>query len=211
VSQADSNCPKHLTYDGKCSSIYLAGLSPDQRIARSPKNTVQTTSSSLPYLQRHPTPRSTGSNPISHRQTICIVPAMSESRRDRESRRYSRYSTSSDMLKLIRRSTIDTLHSLQFEGESYFPPERPRSPELSYHLETRHAGTPDPEVESIDLSIVKQQPDPSLHLFSARKKKAIIHLMAMAALFSPLSSNIFFPAIETIAKVCKFHISPSPI
>jgi hypothetical protein len=52
-----------------------------------------------------------------------------------------------------------------------------------------------------ELGLVKQQPPPSDHLFSLNKKKAIIYLVAVAALFSPLSSNIYFPALQTIAKV----------
>ncbi|KAF8534895.1 major facilitator superfamily domain-containing protein [Trichophaea hybrida] len=56
---------------------------------------------------------------------------------------------------------------------------------------------------------IKQQPPPSNHLFSLSKKKAIIYLVAVAALFSPLSSNIYFPALQSIAK--DLHVSSAMV
>jgi hypothetical protein len=113
------------------------------------------------------------------------------------------------MTRGVRRSTVDSFQSFQFGNEAYSQPVSPKSPARIYRLEGINGGSTEVfdetselenEEESIDPSMVKQEPDPSLHLFSIRKKKAIIHLMAVAALFSPLSSNIYFPAIESIAK-----------
>jgi hypothetical protein len=43
--------------------------------------------------------------------------------------------------------------------------------------------------------------DPPHHVFSKKKKKQLVYLVSLAAMFSPLSSNIYFPALDTIAKV----------
>jgi len=43
--------------------------------------------------------------------------------------------------------------------------------------------------------------DPPHHIFSRVQKKRLVYLVSMAAMFSPLSSNIYFPAVDTIAKV----------
>ncbi|KAA8913035.1 major facilitator superfamily domain-containing protein [Sphaerosporella brunnea] len=128
-------------------------------------------------------------------------------------------STVTEEMKRVRRSTIGSLHSLQFEGESYPPPaaEPPKSPTPVYSVDIRNhesrassnGSDEEGEEEAIDMTLVNQQPDPSLHLFSRRKKKAIIHLMAIAALFSPLSSNIYFPAIESISK--DLHVSSAMV
>ena len=43
--------------------------------------------------------------------------------------------------------------------------------------------------------------DPPHHVFDRKKKKRLVYLVSLAAMFSPLSSNIYFPALDTIAKV----------
>jgi hypothetical protein len=42
--------------------------------------------------------------------------------------------------------------------------------------------------------------DPPKHVFSRAKKKRLVYLVSLAAMFSPLSSNIYFPALDTIAQ-----------
>lgn len=44
-------------------------------------------------------------------------------------------------------------------------------------------------------------PKEPYHVFSHRKKWSIVILIGVAGLFSGLSSNIYFPAIDAIAKV----------
>jgi hypothetical protein len=39
------------------------------------------------------------------------------------------------------------------------------------------------------------------HVFDRKKKKRLVYLVSLAAMFSPLSSNIYFPALDTISKV----------
>jgi hypothetical protein len=44
--------------------------------------------------------------------------------------------------------------------------------------------------------------DPPHHIFDRAKKKRLVYLVSLAAVFSPLSSNIYFPALNAIASVC---------
>ena len=41
------------------------------------------------------------------------------------------------------------------------------------------------------------------HVFDLKKKKQLMLITSLAGLFSPLSSNIYFPALDAIAKVCQ--------
>jgi hypothetical protein len=43
--------------------------------------------------------------------------------------------------------------------------------------------------------------NPPYHVLSRRSKKHIVYLVSLAAMFSPLSSNIYFPAMNTISEV----------
>ncbi|RFU32908.1 hypothetical protein B7463_g3431, partial [Scytalidium lignicola] len=45
------------------------------------------------------------------------------------------------------------------------------------------------------------------HVFSAAKKKQLVYIVSLAGLFSPLSSNIYFPALSQIATVLSVNIS----
>lgn len=42
------------------------------------------------------------------------------------------------------------------------------------------------------------------HVFALGKKKRLVYIVSLAGLFSPLSSNIYFPALNTIANVSVF-------
>ena len=52
--------------------------------------------------------------------------------------------------------------------------------------------------------------EPPYHVFSSRKKRLLVFVVAMAALFSPLSSNIYFPALDDIADVSSVPLNTSP-
>lgn len=41
----------------------------------------------------------------------------------------------------------------------------------------------------------------SHHIFSRRKKLQMVCIVSMAAIFSPLSSNIYFPALGEVSRV----------
>lgn len=42
------------------------------------------------------------------------------------------------------------------------------------------------------------------HVFSISKKRQLVYIVSLAGLFSPLSSNIYFPALKEISTVCTF-------
>lgn len=50
---------------------------------------------------------------------------------------------------------------------------------------------------------LERQPPPSqeYHIFTRSKKLQIVYIVSAAAIFSPLSSNIYFPALGMISKV----------
>lgn len=50
-------------------------------------------------------------------------------------------------------------------------------------------------------SLDKKLPEPPYHVFSLAKKKQMVYIVSLAGLFSPLSSNIYFPALGQISKV----------
>jgi hypothetical protein len=52
-------------------------------------------------------------------------------------------------------------------------------------------------------SLDKKLPEPPYHVFSLVKKKQMVYIVSLAGLFSPLSSNIYFPALGQISKVSK--------
>lgn len=63
-------------------------------------------------------------------------------------------------------------------------------------------------VEKKDIDPKKQGPElqpletePPYHVFSRRRKKEMVYIVSLAGLFSPLSSNIFFPALGSVARV----------
>ncbi|OCL08714.1 florfenicol exporter [Glonium stellatum] len=51
--------------------------------------------------------------------------------------------------------------------------------------------------------------EPPYHILTPRQKKQLVYIVSLAGLFSPLSSNIYFPALDTIAR--DLHVSVSLI
>ncbi|KAH7419053.1 major facilitator superfamily domain-containing protein [Cadophora sp. MPI-SDFR-AT-0126] len=56
-------------------------------------------------------------------------------------------------------------------------------------------------------SLEKSLPDPPYHVFTPAKKKQLVYIVSLAGLFSPLSSNIYFPALGEIAKDLRVSLS----
>lgn len=54
---------------------------------------------------------------------------------------------------------------------------------------------------SSTYTLEKQLPDPPYHIFTLAKKKQLVYIVSLAGLFSPLSSNIYFPALGQISRV----------
>ncbi|KAF2201545.1 MFS general substrate transporter [Delitschia confertaspora ATCC 74209] len=65
---------------------------------------------------------------------------------------------------------------------------------------TGHETSPDPET----LAPVETN-SPPYSVFSHRKKLFIVFMAAFGGFFSPLSANIYFPALETLSR--EFHVS----
>jgi hypothetical protein len=55
---------------------------------------------------------------------------------------------------------------------------------------------------SSSYNLDKALPEPPYHVFTLAKKKQLVYIVSLAGLFSPLSSNIYFPALGQIATVC---------
>jgi Major Facilitator Superfamily len=67
---------------------------------------------------------------------------------------------------------------------------------------------PDDIVPQFDIVTVTELADidifdPPVHIRTRRTKKRLVYLISLAAMFSPLSSNIYFPALPTISKALK--------
>jgi hypothetical protein len=58
------------------------------------------------------------------------------------------------------------------------------------------------EPDSSSPTPTNELSDPPHHIFTRKQKKVLVYMVSTAAIFSPLSSNIYFPAVDTIAKVC---------
>jgi hypothetical protein len=56
-------------------------------------------------------------------------------------------------------------------------------------------------------SFKKNLPEPPYHVFSLAKKKQMVYIVSLAGLFSPLSSNTYFPALGQISKVRILFVS----
>lgn len=54
---------------------------------------------------------------------------------------------------------------------------------------------------NLDNEAQRQIIDHPHHIFDRRKKRRLVWLISLAAMFSPLSSNIYFPALPEIAEV----------
>lgn len=60
---------------------------------------------------------------------------------------------------------------------------------------------------SSSYSLDKALSEPPYHVFTLAKKKQLVYIVSLAGLFSPLSSNIYFPALGQIATDLKTSIS----
>ncbi|KAI9704058.1 MAG: hypothetical protein M1820_005680 [Bogoriella megaspora] len=72
-----------------------------------------------------------------------------------------------------------------------------------------HAGDPGEQAENAPLEQVATQQQEPYSVFTTRQKKSIVICASIAALFSPLSANIYFPALNTLAD--DLHVSTSLI
>lgn len=79
----------------------------------------------------------------------------------------------------------------------------------SYFSEPDFGPDFDPDIKSAAVSVSEKRqsveeilkPDPPYHIFTLAKKKQMVYIVSLAGLFSPLSSNIYFPALGQISRV----------
>lgn len=65
------------------------------------------------------------------------------------------------------------------------------------------------EVSTTPLCLQKTLPEVPHHVFDRRQKRWMVYIVSFAGLFSPLSSNIYFPALGNIARVSESILPPS--
>jgi len=83
----------------------------------------------------------------------------------------------------------------QDEESSEYDSSAPNSPSIEKHgIKSSATST---------YSLDKKLPEPPYHVFSLAKKKQLVYIVSLAGLFSPLSSNIYFPALGQISKVSR--------
>ncbi|KAK4220308.1 major facilitator superfamily domain-containing protein [Rhypophila decipiens] len=69
--------------------------------------------------------------------------------------------------------------------------------------------TPDEDEPSKITTKISEKPlpEPPYHVFTRKEKWALVYIVSLAGLFSPLSSNIYFPALGAIAKALQTNIA----
>ena len=63
------------------------------------------------------------------------------------------------------------------------------------------------EAELRSLPSPSTERDPPYHIFNKKRKWLLVYIVSIAGMFSPLSSNIYFPAINAISR--ELHVSTS--
>ncbi|KAK0121873.1 hypothetical protein ONS95_010152 [Cadophora gregata] len=104
---------------------------------------------------------------------------------------------------------------LVFADFNTFESPRGSRSQPSYSIEhdiddLEEASSPQDDVKSLassSYSLDKELPEPPYHVFTLGKKKQLVYIVSLAGLFSPLSSNIYFPALGQIATDLKTSIS----
>ncbi|KAL1983994.1 hypothetical protein VTN96DRAFT_9679 [Rasamsonia emersonii] len=61
--------------------------------------------------------------------------------------------------------------------------------------------TPDTSPKDLEKGPDPPAQSPPYHVFSRSRKKQMVYIVSLAALFSPLSSNIYFPALGDVSRV----------
>lgn len=76
--------------------------------------------------------------------------------------------------------------------------------------ETWHTLPSPSEATSAPSTVQKTLRETPHHIFNHRQKLWMVYIVSFAGLFSPLSSNIYFPALGNIARVCRYLSLPLP-
>lgn len=98
----------------------------------------------------------------------------------------------------FKKNAIITERSIHSSSSSSSPT---LSPNL-YAQDDKNLPSPTSSTSSNSFNLEKQDPpSPPYHVFTRSRKLQMVCIVSLAAIFSPLSSNIYFPALGTISKV----------
>lgn len=90
-----------------------------------------------------------------------------------------------------------TEEGIKSEPQTPLSPDQPATSQTI--TEKANESSPAPS-ESKDVES-QAPPPPPYHIFSRARKRQMVYIVSVAALFSPLSSNIYFPALGRISRV----------
>ncbi|KAJ5536761.1 hypothetical protein N7513_009947 [Penicillium frequentans] len=97
----------------------------------------------------------------------------------------------------LKKDAIITERSIHSSSSSSSPT---LSPNL-YAQDDKNLPSPTSSTSSSSFNLEKQDPPPPpYHVFTRSRKLQMVCIVSLAAIFSPLSSNIYFPALGTISK-----------
>lgn len=83
-------------------------------------------------------------------------------------------------------------------------------PDVSGEADHRHTDHDrKPQLEDVELQRHTSDATPEWSVFSKVQKRYIVFMVALAGFFSPLTANIYFPALNTLA--ADFHVSSATI
>jgi hypothetical protein len=74
-------------------------------------------------------------------------------------------------------------------------------------IQTPEKCSPDVDVKDLEQGPAPPVESPPYHVFTRSRKKELVYIVSLAALFSPLSSNIYFPALTEVSKVSETRLS----
>jgi hypothetical protein len=134
-------------------------------------------------------------------RTVMITPSFDLESTDTETRTRPAQSWASDAHQSIRTYKTDTTQQQDSLFEKYAT--SPVDTESPFSDAWTIAQPEDPFQDPVRCTL----PEPPYHIFSEKKKWAVVWIIGAAGLFSGLSSNIYFPSLDAIAKARQFSSS----
>ncbi|KAI9649105.1 hypothetical protein NHQ30_001672 [Ciborinia camelliae] len=103
--------------------------------------------------------------------------------------------------------STDAPHGSRSNGISIIEPNHPRTLEHYEYDRERSAECFDEDIQDSAVTssansvyfVKRELEEPPYHIFSMAKKRQLVYIVSLAGLFSPLSSNIYFPALKEIS------------
>lgn len=92
------------------------------------------------------------------------------------------------------------------DSEDTFAPEKKQDPDSENVENAKANGQREPEKPSQELE-GQQPPEPPFSILSPSEKGFFIVIASLAALFSPLSASIYYPALNTLSEALHESLS----